>query len=182
MQNARPRILVAYASRLGSTAEVARFVGTVLSESGAEVTVRALADVDDLTAYESVVVGSAIRYDRWLPDAVAFVRENHEALRDVPVAMFFTCLTLAKPTPDALRKAAGYADRLRALAPDLQPVAIGGFAGVLAFARTPWPMRWVLRLLSVITGVPEGDHRDWEAIRDWTTRIVHAGERSSPTG
>ena len=139
MQKAHPRILVAYASRLGSTAEEATFIGKVMSEGGAEADVRALVEVDDLTSYDSVVVGSAIRYDRWLPDAVAFVRENQKALREVPVAFFFTCLTLAKPTPDAVRKAEGYADLLHNLAPELHPVSIGGFAGVLEPARTPWP-------------------------------------------
>lgn len=181
MEKPQARVLVAYASRLGSTAEVATFIGKVMSEGGAEVTVRDLAEVNDVAAYQRVVVGSAIRYDRWLPDAVAFVQENRKALKDVPVAYFFTCLTLARPTPGAIRKAEGYADRLRALAPDLQPVAIGGFAGVLEFARTPWPMRFLLRLLSMTTGVGEGDYRDWEAIRDWATRIASAkGDRPTP--
>jgi len=138
-------MLVAYDSKFGSTAEVAKFIG------------------------------SAIRYDRWLPDATTFVRENATALSNVPVSFFFTCLTLARPTPAALLKADGYADKLRSLASEVKPMAVGGFAGVVQFSRTPWPARLALRMLSIATGVKEGDYRNWEAIRSWTLgQIQHS--------
>ncbi len=161
------QVLVTFDSRLGSTAEVAIFIGGVLSECDVIADVRPLSDVDDLTAYDRVIIGSAIRYDRWLPDAVAFTRAYQQALRKKPVALFFTCLTLANPTPDAVRKAAAYADQISNLVPWVQPLSVGRFAGVLKFAGTPWPMRLVLRTLSLATGVKEGDYRDWDAIRDW---------------
>ena len=161
-------MLVAYDSKLGSTAEVAKFIGSVLTEQGAETEVKSLSTVDDLEAYDRVILGGAIHYDRWLPDATAFVKENKATLSSVPVSFFFTCLTLAKPTPAALLKAEGYADKLRSIAPEVTPTTIGGFAGVLQFARTPWPARFALRMLSIATGVKEGDYRDWTAIRSWT--------------
>ncbi len=167
MEMPNTKVLVAYDSRLGSTAEVAKFMGSVLSEHGAAISVKPLSQVNDLDAYDSVIIGSAIRYDRWLPDAIAFVRENRTTLSNVRVSFFFTCLTLAKPTPAAILKAEGYADKLRSLAPEVKPFAVGGFAGVLQFARIPWPARLVLRLLSVATGVKEGDYRDWQSIRSW---------------
>ena len=166
---------MAYDSKLGSTAEVAKFIGSVLTEQGAETEVKPLSTVDDLEAYDRVILGSAIRYDRWLPDATAFVKENKATLSSVPVSFFFTCLTLAKPTPAALLKAEGYADKLRFLAAEVKPMAVGGFAGVLQFARTPWPARLALRMLSIATGVKEGDYRDWAAIRLWTLgQIQHS--------
>ena len=168
MKNPNTKVLVAYDSKLGSTAEVAKFMGSVLSEQGASIAVKPFLEVDDLETYDSVIIGSAIRYDRWLPDATAFVKENRTTLSNVPVSFFFTCLTLAKPTPTALLKAEGYADKLRSLAPEVKPMAVGGFAGVLQFARTPWPARLALRMLSIATGVKEGDYRDWAAIRLWT--------------
>ena len=168
MRKPNTNVLVAYDSKLGSTAEVAKFMGSVLSEQGASIEVKPLSEVDNLETYDSVIIGSAIRYDRWLPDATAFVRENKTTLCNVRVSFFFTCLTLAKPTPAAVLKAEGYADKLRSIAPDVKPTAVGGFAGVLQFARTPWPARLALRILSITTGVKEGDYRDWKAIRSWT--------------
>lgn len=168
MKKPNTKVLVAYDSKLGSTAEVAEFMGSVLSEQGLSIVVKPLSEVGDLESYARVIVGSAIRYDRWLPDATTFERENKTALRNVPVSFFFTCLTLAKPTPTALLKVEGYANKLRSIAPEVKPIAVGGFAGVLQFSRTPWPARFALRLLSIATGVKEGDFRDWEAIRSWT--------------
>ena len=174
-------MLVAYDSKLGSTAEVAKFMGSVLSEQGASIAVKPLSEVDDLETYDSVIIGSAIRYDRWLPGATTFVRENETALSNVPVSFFFTCLTLAKPTPAAMLKAEGYADKLRSIVPEVKPVTVGGFAGVLQFARTPWPARLALRMLSIATGVKEGDYRDWAAIRLWTLSQFEPLDHGNPS-
>lgn len=168
LEKPNTKVLVTYDSKLGSTAEVAAFMGRVLAEQGAWVAVNPLSEVDDLDAYDSVIIGSAIRYDRWLPDATAFVKRHKKTLSDQPVSFFFICLTLAKSTPAAILKAEGYAEKLRSLTPEVKPVAVGGFAGVLQFARTPWPARLALRVLSIASGVKEGDYRDWEAIRSWT--------------
>ncbi|MCH2164502.1 MAG: hypothetical protein MK098_07595 [Marinovum sp.] len=172
MKKPNNKVLVTFDSKLGSTAEVATFMGSVLSEQGASITVKPLSEVNDLDTYDSVIIGGAIRYDRWLPDATTFVRENETVLSKIRVAFFFTCLTLAKPTPAAMRKAERYADTLRSLASDVKPVTIGGFAGALQFSRTPWPARFALKVSSIATGVKEGDYRDWDAIRSWALNQI----------
>ena len=63
------KILVTFASRAGSTAEVAKAIGKALSDSGAQVDVLAMRDVQDLAPYRAVVAGSAIRKKKWLPEA-----------------------------------------------------------------------------------------------------------------
>jgi hypothetical protein len=55
------KILVAYASRTGSTAGVAEAIGQILAESGAPVEVGHMQDVKDLAPYRAVVAGSAIQ-------------------------------------------------------------------------------------------------------------------------
>ena len=55
------RILVAYASRGGSTAGVAEAIGQTLAAGGSEVDVRSMTEIDDVTAYQAVVAGSAIQ-------------------------------------------------------------------------------------------------------------------------
>ena len=47
--------------------------------------------------YHGAVVGSAIRSDRWLPEAKGFVERNSALLSRIPTAYFLTCLTLALP-------------------------------------------------------------------------------------
>jgi menaquinone-dependent protoporphyrinogen oxidase len=72
-------ILVAYASRAGSTAGVAEAIGQTLAESGAHVEVRRMQDVKDLAAYRAVVAGSAIQGGHWLPEAMHFM-QTHQAV------------------------------------------------------------------------------------------------------
>ena len=68
--NVQPRrVLVAYASMHGSTGEVAEAIGRVLCGHGAAVDIRLIKNVNSLTPYEAVVVGSAVRRDKWLPEA-----------------------------------------------------------------------------------------------------------------
>ena len=62
------RALVAYASRFGSTGSVAKAIGDVLCGMGASVEVRLVENVKDLSPYQAVIVGSAIRRGNWLPE------------------------------------------------------------------------------------------------------------------
>ena len=170
------RVLVAYDSRLGSTAEVAAYVGDVFTEQGASADVVQINNVADIGHYDRVVIGSAIRYDAWLPEATAFVESNRDALSRVPVAMFFTCLALAKDSTQGKRKAESYAGQLRQLLPDVSDVQIGGFAGVLDPSRGPLWTRVLLHVLSLVSGVAPGDYRDWDTIRAWCRTVSPPAE------
>jgi len=79
------RILVAYASRGGSTAGVAEAIGQTLAAGGAEVDVRSMTEIDDVTAYQAVVAGSAIQAHQWLPEAMQFI-QAHQAELPAPLA------------------------------------------------------------------------------------------------
>lgn len=178
MTEAPPRrVLVAYSSRLGSTAEVAQFIGATLAEDGATVDVKAIREVDDLRSYERVVIGSAIRYDRWLGDARRFVARHRAALAGMPVALFFTCLAMSDPTGAGAAKGEEYARKVGALVPGVEASSVGRFAGVLDASRAPLLTRLILRAIRAATGVEEGDHRDWEAIRAWSRALWPAGGR-----
>lgn len=168
----RFKILVAYASQFGTTAEVAEAIGDILGQDGAEVETRWIKDVSNLESYDAVVIGSAIQYDRWMSEAAEFVKANQHVLNQVPVAYFFTCLTLSKRTEKTERQALAYADKLIALAPQVKPVDIGRFAGVLNYSKMPFYFRFMFWGFSLITGVQEGDYRDWEAIRAWANVMV----------
>ncbi len=97
------RILVAYATMFGSTAEIAEAIGAALRDDHTEVDVRGVLDVDDLRPYDAVVVGSAIYNGEWLPEAVRFVRLHQTVLRNMPVAYFAVCMLVHRPTPKLRR-------------------------------------------------------------------------------
>jgi len=164
------KILVAYASRAGSTAGVAEAIGQTLAESGAQVEVRPMKDVEDLAPYQAVVAGSAIQGGRWLPEAMQFVQTHRAALAQKPFAAFLVCMTLAMPGADKYREhVAGFLQPVRAL---VRPVSEGLFAGALDISKVPSFRDRLMFRLSVVFGVwSEGDHRDWNAIRAWAESI-----------
>jgi menaquinone-dependent protoporphyrinogen oxidase len=161
-----PKILVTYATRSGSTAGVAEAIGKTLVEGGAEVDVRPMNEVSDLTPYQAVVAGSAIQASHWLPEALHFIQKHRDALNRKPFAAFEVCMTLAMPNGEKYRPfVADFLQPVRAL---VKPVSEGLFAGVLDIRKVPSLGDRIKFRLSVLLGVwKEGDHRDWEAIRGW---------------
>jgi len=163
-------ILVTYASRLGATAGVAEAIGKTLTDNGAQVEVRRMEEVTDLTPYSAVVAGSAIRDKQWLPEARQFMQTHQAALRQKPFAAFLVCMTLAMKDGEKYRPhVATWLDPVRAL---VKPMSEGLFAGVLDIGQiSSFSDRLKFRV-SVLFGVwQEGDHRDWNAIRDWAARL-----------
>ena len=164
------KILVTYASRAGSTAEVAAAIARSLTEGGAQVDVIPMQDVKDLSAYRAVVAGSAIRQARWLPEAIGFIRKHRETLLHKPFAMFTVCITLAMSNSEQYRSAvAGWVAPVRELA---RPLSEGLFAGMLDFSKLP--VNWdTLKLRATVAlGIfPRGDRRDWNAIRAWAESL-----------
>jgi menaquinone-dependent protoporphyrinogen oxidase len=161
------KILVAYASDCGSTGEVAEAIGQVLCDNGTAVDVRLVENVKDLSPYKAAVIGSAVHSSKWLPEAMKFVETNRKALSQMPVAYFLTCLTLYKSKDVTRRMARSYLDPMLDAVPQVKPVAMGLFAGVLDYSKLSFVVRMVMKSKMKKKGVPEGDHRNWDAIRAW---------------
>ena len=163
------KVLVAYASRFGSTQGVAEEVGRVLEEYGLQVDVLPAAEVQDISAYQAVVAGSAINSGEWLPEGMAFLRKHQAQLNQKPFAAFLVCMTLTMKNGAYEQMVSEWMRPVRALVP---PVSEGLFAGGLDIRRIPSFGDRVKFRLSVLAGVwSEGDHRDWETIRRWAKTL-----------
>jgi menaquinone-dependent protoporphyrinogen oxidase len=75
------RVLVAYASKMGSNAEVADAIVAVLIEAGLEAEALPARAVTNLEAYDAVVLGSALYAAHWQREAHRFVAKRREDLR-----------------------------------------------------------------------------------------------------
>jgi len=159
------KILVAYATKAGSTAEVAAEIGRVVESKGdCKVDVHPAGKVKEVGGYDAVIIGSAIRAGKWLTEATKFVEKHRDALSQVPVAYFLVCLTMMEDTEENRRTVAAYLDPVREM---VQPVDVGLFAGVMDYAKLPF----IFRLMMKAMKSPKGDFRNWEAIRDWAGQV-----------
>ncbi len=161
----KDKILVAYASKCGSTGQVAKTIGQTLANAGATVDVRPLNKVSDLSAYRAVVLGSAIRRGQWLPEAVKFVEAHQQVLSRVPIAYFTVCMTLSQDTEENRRKVAAYLEPVHQI---LKPVEEGFFAGKMDYGQLGFVERLMVER---VVHVPQGDFRNWTAIQTWAQAL-----------
>lgn len=163
------RILVAYASKCGSTGEIAEAIGKTLCESGAAVDVKRVQDVKDLKPYRAAVIGSAIRMSKPLSEAVSLAKKIRASNPALPVACFSAGMALNTDTPENRAKAKGF------LAPLLDavssPVAVETFGGKLDYATLAPIFRWMFSQ-DKSGEMAEGDWRNWDAIRAWANDLI----------
>jgi menaquinone-dependent protoporphyrinogen oxidase len=153
-------ILLAYATRFGSTQEVAETITAELREAGLEVDLQPMQEVKTLDNYDAVVLGAAIYGSKWHPDAHKFLSQNQEILRQRPVAIF--ALGPLSTSDAAMRRSRRQLDKELEKYPWLKPVALEMFVGKL----DPSKLGFFERL-----GSTASDYRNWDAIRAWANAL-----------
>ena len=164
------KVLVTYASKYGSTGGVADAIGKEMCTKDVAADTVLIKNADNISSYQGVVIGSAIYRGNWMAEAVDFVKENRDILRQVPVAYFLVCMTLSQPTEENRTKVLSYMDPLLKAVPEIKPIDIGTFAGVLDYKNLSWLNKKIMKS----KGSPEGDFRDWNAIRAWAREPVYS--------
>ena len=81
--NERDRVLVAYGTKHGATAEIAQAIARALSAAGLEVDVQRARRVRSLERYRAVVLGSAVYAGRWRRDALRLLQRSELGEREV---------------------------------------------------------------------------------------------------
>jgi menaquinone-dependent protoporphyrinogen oxidase len=164
------KILVTYASQAGSTAGVAEAIGQTLIGEGLQVDVLPMKDVKELASYNAVVAGSAIHGQKWLPEAMHFLRNHRVELSQKPFAAFMVCITLSMANAEQYRE--GLKSWMNPIHGLVHPISEGYFAGALDFSKLPFSFNTLAMRLVVLLGVwKQGDHRDWSAIHTWAESL-----------
>jgi menaquinone-dependent protoporphyrinogen oxidase len=158
------RILIAYASRKGSTAEIAQVIGMELQAAGHTADVLEVGVVSSLSGYDAVVIGGPMYMGRIMGGVAKFVKRHRDGLAKLPVAGFVVGLAAASNDPEGMewtKKA------LHSALDPLQPVAETIFAGRLDPSQLSWFQRWITKKVKA----PVGDFRDWTAIAAWAREL-----------
>lgn len=155
-------VLVAYATRHGSTEEIAGAVADELREHGVRVELRDAREVHDLLRYDAVVLGSAVYYGRWQRAAVRLLRRHRDELARLRLWLF-------QSGPLGHSDDTQVPGSVRRLLPTLGAPAPVTFAGRLDAGTS---RGFVAR--KMVEHGRAGDFRDWDAIRDWAGEIARS--------
>jgi menaquinone-dependent protoporphyrinogen oxidase len=191
------RILVAYATMAGSTAEVAQAVGEEIAKSGSQVDILPISQVKDLEAYDGVVVGGPMIMG-WHRTAKGFLKRHRAAFQRIPLAVFVMAMSLTRtgetsvggvpvtvdeklPKPPEKEGSLSFRERYARLSNYLQPilavtrpakpVSIGVFGGRLEYGRLKW---WAVLFAMLIIQATAGERRNWPVIHSWAAGLPAA--------
>jgi menaquinone-dependent protoporphyrinogen oxidase len=163
-------VLIVYASKRGSTEQVARRIGEVLRAEGLSTTIESAEAVESLDGFRAVVLGGSLYMGRWHKQATRFLHRHRKALATLPVAVF--ALGPGKDTPEDFAQSRQQLDRALEKEPGVQPRAVAVFGGVVDPDRLRFPFN----------RMPKADLRDWSAIFGWAKSLLEALDLVAETG
>ncbi|NKQ58242.1 hypothetical protein HFP15_35860 [Amycolatopsis sp. K13G38] len=151
-------VLVVFASKHGSTQQVANAIATALRRDDVTVQLRPAAHArEPLRDWDLIILGGALYSGRWHRDAHRFLRRHRRELENVPVAVFG--MGPRTDDEDAWRRSRAQLDRALAKRAWLSQVAVTVFGGVDPPRRARGDR--VRR-----------DLRDWDVIERWAASVL----------
>lgn len=156
------RVLVASASKHGSTTEIARAIGTALLLRMVDAEVKTVESVVTIETYDAVVLGSGVYMGHWLEPAKRFIEQHTDELQRRPVWLFSSG-PLGDP-PKPVTESVDVADLIEATHAREHRV----FAGSL----DKHELGIAERAMVTAVRAPEGDFRPWDEIDAWAGAIV----------
>lgn len=159
-------VLVAFASRSGSTQEVAEKIAATLREGGLAVSIQPMRDARTIDAYSAVVLGAPLYMFHWHKDALTFLSRHRNALTQRPVAVF--ALGPFHADEKEFQDARSQLNQELAKFPWLAPVAVEVFGGRFEPTKLGFPFK----LIPALRNMPASDVRDWNAIRAWASGLT----------
>jgi menaquinone-dependent protoporphyrinogen oxidase len=167
-------VLVAYATRYGSTPEVAEAVAAALRESGLAVDVQPARKVRTLEGYSAVVLGAPLIMFRWHKDARHFLARHRKTIVERPLALFALGPVHDPYDEQEWQNSHAQLDKELAGFPWLTPVAVELFGGKYDPAKLRFP-------INLFAGnEPASDLRDWTAIHTWASNLSAKLEPALP--
>jgi menaquinone-dependent protoporphyrinogen oxidase len=155
------KVLVTAASRHGSTADIAAAIVRELRLHGLDAEFMEPRDVDDVSAYDAVVLGSAVYAGRWMGSATDFITRCRHSLAGRPVWLFSSGPVGTPANPADAPSVSKLMEETGALGHQV-------FAGKLDRAELGRLERTMIRAVRA----PEGDYRNWDEITRWAAHVA----------
>lgn len=157
------KILVAVASKHGSTYEIAEAIADEIQEAGLTADLREINTNPYLPEYDAAIIGSAVYMGRWMSEALKYFDNNKEELVEMPVWLFSS-----GPLGDDIIEDDGEPYNLDELMATSGALGHKTFFGKLNKKDLGIREKIIIRMVKA----PTGDFRDWEEIHDWVSEIA----------
>jgi|SRR4051794_4349761 menaquinone-dependent protoporphyrinogen oxidase len=164
-------VLIAYATRSGSTAEAAEAIAATLLDAGVPAEVLPVSQVTSLAGREAVILGAPIYIGKFPKEFHEFLHLHHETLQTMNPWCFVLGPVQNKPAEfDGARK---QAERQLGRYAWLRVAELHVFAGRWSTTNLPFPFSLIRRIPgNPLNRIPAEDIRDWAAIREWARGIA----------
>lgn len=161
------KLLVTYASKYGSTAEIAEVIGKELSKRNCEVEVKSVEQVGNLDGYDGFIIGSALYAGGWLKAAAEFLRSNLPLLASRPVWLFSSGPTGEGDPNEIVGSGWTFPEDLTALVETIKPRDVILFHGKIDLDKLSFGEKMIIKSVKATVG----DYRDWLVIRTWASTL-----------
>jgi menaquinone-dependent protoporphyrinogen oxidase len=168
-------ILIAYASKYGSTKDIAQRIGHVLEREGYAADVKEAESVSSLQPYQAVIIGSALYFDTWLPSASELLESFQNELASKQVWLFSSGITGEGDFSKMIEWT--FPEPLAPLLKTIKPKAVALFGGRVKADKLELN-DWLVNPGVRIHG---GDFRNWADIEAWARTIAAFLTRESLT-
>lgn len=157
-------VLVTYASRHGSTADIAWSIGNSFSDAGIRAEVKKIQNVDDVRPYSLVIIGTPIYDNQILPEVISFTDLHKDWLEKRKVALFVVGRTLRNKDDEKILQTEKILSKLKN---NIEVVDTGMFAGKISPENLPIKERF-----GNLFGESQiGDFRNWREIGEWAKEL-----------
>jgi len=161
------KLLVTYASKYGSTGEIAAVIGKELRKRSYDLEIKPIDEVGDLGQYEGFVIGSALYAGGWMKSAAEFLRANQDHLAGYPVWLFSSGPT-GEGDPNEILSGWTFPEDLATAIETIEPQDVIVFHGNIDLDKLNPAEQMIIKSVKATVG----DYRDWLVVRSWVDRIV----------
>lgn len=165
-------VLVTFATKYGSTEEVAHAVAVELEKHGETVALLPMQAIQSLNQYGAIVLGIPLYMGHFPAIARQFLRTHRQVLTQRPVALFV--LGPIHPVEEEFAASRHQAEKQLKKYPWFKPVVKVVFGGRYDPAKLGFPFN----LVPALRGMPANEARDWETINEWADGLA---ERLRPS-
>lgn len=160
------RLLIVYASYDGQT----RCIAEAISKEAVDYAVTWCNLQNEIPPnpadFDKILVGASVRYGRFHPQLLRFVKLYKHSLMATNAAFFGVCLLARKPEKRSAQTNVYLRKFLKQS--EWKPSKIAMFAGALYYSRYTWLQTCLLRFILFVTGGPTAVDKDIE-FTDWSS-------------